>query len=68
MEENLDNLFFNIREDIFKLIQEKHVNINILAFDLGISTKTFLENFNRRIEDFTFYLQTISLLENWEVE
>jgi len=67
MEEKLDNLFFYIRKSIFGLIQEKNVDIDVLAFDLGISRKTFVENFNKRIDDFTFYLQTLSLLENWEV-
>ncbi len=67
MEEKLNNLFFHIRESIFRLIQEKNVDVDILAFDLGISRNTFVENFNKRIDDFTFYLQTLSLLENWEV-
>ena len=67
MEENLNNLFFHIRESIFRLIQDKNVDVDILAFDLGISRNTFVENFNKRIDDFTFYLQTLSLLENWEV-
>ena len=67
MEEKLNNLFFHIRERIFRLIQEKNVDVDVLAFDLGISRKTFIENFNKRIDDFTFYLQTLSLLENWEV-
>ncbi len=67
MEEKLNNLFFHIRESIFRLIQEKNVDVDVLAFDLGISRKTFVENFNKRIDDFTFYLQTLSLLENWEV-
>ena len=67
MEEKLNNLFFHIRESIFRLIQEKNVDVDILAFDLGISRNAFVENFNKRIDDFTFYLQTLSLLENWEV-
>ena len=67
MEEKLNNLFFHIRESIFRLIQEKNVDVDVLAFDLGISRKTFVENFSKRIDDFTFYLQTLSLLENWEV-
>ena len=66
MEEKLNNLFFNIRDSIFRLIQEKNVDVDILAFDLGISRRTFIENFSKRINDFTFYLQTLSLLEKWE--
>ena len=67
MEEKLNNLFFHIRENIFKLIQEKNVDVDALAFDLGISRQNLIDNFNQRVEDFTFYLQTLSLLENWEV-
>ena len=66
MEEKLDNLFLNIRDDIFRLIQEKNVGIDELAFDLGISRQVFIDNISRRIKDFSFYLQTLSLLENWE--
>ena len=66
MEENLDNLFLDMRKDIFKLIQEKNVDIDILAFNLGISRKSLIEKFNSRINDFTFYFQTLNLLENWE--
>ena len=66
MEEKLDNLFLSMRDSIFRLIQEKNVDVDILAFDLGISRRTFIENFSKRINDFTFYLQTLSLLEKWE--
>ena len=67
MEEKLNNLFLSIRDSIFRLIQEKNVDVDILAFDLGISRQTFINNFSKRINDFTFYLQTLSLLEKWEV-
>lgn len=66
MEEKINNLFLQIRERIFRLIQEKNVDVDILAFDLGMSRKTFVGNFVNRIDDFTFYLQTLSLLESWE--
>lgn len=67
MEEKLNNLFLCIRDNIFRLIQEKNVDVDVLAFDLGISRQTFINNFSKRINDFTFYLQTLSLLEKWEV-
>ena len=67
MEETLNDLFLRIRENIFFLIKEKNVDIDILAFDLGIDREDFLESINSRTNDFTFYLQTLSLLENWEV-
>lgn len=67
MEEQLNNLFIYLRQHIYTLIQDKNVDIDALAFDLGIDRQNFIENFNQRIEDFTFYLQTLSLLEKWEV-
>lgn len=67
MEDKLDNIFYQIRRRIVHLIQEKNVDIDILAFDLGLNKNTFINYLNTRIDDFTFYLQTLSLLEHWEV-
>lgn len=67
MEEKLNRLFLSIRYNIFRLIQEKNVDVDILAFDLGISRQNFINNFSKRINDFSFYLQTLSLLEKWEI-
>lgn len=66
MEEKLNSLFFDIKDTIIRLIQKKNIDIDILAFNLGISRNTFIENFHKRIDDFTFYLQTLSILESWE--
>lgn len=66
MQENVDNLFINIRNTIISLIEEKNININLLSYDLKIDTETFIENLSHRIPDFTFYLKTLSLVENWE--
>lgn len=66
MNTKLENLFLNIRDVIFALIQEKQVDIDALTFDLGIDKETFVNNFSKRIDNFAFYLQTLSLLENWE--
>ena len=66
MEEKLNNLFFYLRSDVFKLIQEKNIDVDILSFNLGIGRETFINNFSKRIDDFSFYLQTLSLLESWE--
>ncbi len=68
MESKLDNLFYMVKEQVYKLMEEKDVDINILAFNLGVDRKTFIENFTRRIEDFTFYLKTLDVLDDWEVE
>ena len=66
MEVKLNSLFYDIKDTIIRLIQKKNIDIDILAFNLGISRNTFIENFNKRIDDFTFYLQALSILESWE--
>lgn len=68
METRLDNLFYMVKEQVYKLMDEKDVDINILAFNLGIDTQQFINNFRTRINDFTFYLQTLNVLDNWEVK
>lgn len=66
METELNNLFINIRNDILKIIQEKNVDIDILALDLGINRRILISNLRNRIENFTFYLKALTLLEHWE--
>ncbi len=63
---DLDKLFENIKNITFALLREKNVDINALLFDLGIDKETFIKNYTKRIKDFTFYLETLSLVENWE--
>ena len=62
----LDRQFLDIRFKVFEGIQKKSINIDHLAFDLGVDTQTFLEYFSRRIDNFYFYLQALSLVEHWE--
>ena len=50
MDTKLDNLFLNIRNTIFTLMQEKQVDIDALTFDLGVNRETFVNNFSKRIE------------------
>lgn len=66
MDHQLDNLFLNIRTTILTLIKQNGVDMNALLFDLGIDKETFIKNFTHRINDFSFYLETLSLVENWE--
>ena len=61
-----NNLFDNIKNRIVKLVYEKNIDIDYLSFKLGLSSREFINNFYRGIDDFTFYLQTLSLVEHWE--
>ena len=50
MDQKLDNLFLNIRNVIFTLMQEKQVDIDALTFDLGINRETFINNFSNLVK------------------
>ena len=45
----------------------KNVDLDILAFDLGIDRVTFIDKMTEKKGNYSFYLRTIELLENWEV-
>ena len=49
MESRLDSLFYVVKEQVYKLMQEKDVDINILAFNLGIDRQTLIEKFTNDI-------------------
>mgnify|MGYP001851297068 CR=1 FL=1 len=63
--EKLDNLFYNIKTDCMNLIKEKDVSLEELSFALGISSREFISNFQARIKDFSFYLETYRILIEW---
>ena len=65
MIQKYDSFYTNIRSYIFKVIKDKKIDIDELSFKLGISKKDFLKNFTRQITDYTFYLQTLSIVERW---
>ena len=65
VEEKLDNLFFNIKNDCIAIIREKDISLEELSFILGISPNEFISNFQTRIKDFSFYLETYRILREW---
>lgn len=65
MEQKLNNYFYELRNTTFNMIREKNVDIDLLASELGIDRQTFIDNFTGRIDDFSFYLKTIELLDSW---
>ena len=66
MENSLDELFVNTRAKIYKCIQEKNIDVNILAFELGVDRPTFFEYMNERNDDFLFYIAALDLVKSWE--
>ena len=65
IDEELDNLFLNIKNDCMNLIREKDISLEELSFTLGISSREFISNFQARIKDFSFYLETYRILMEW---
>lgn len=65
--EKLNNMFYEIRNDAFNQIREKNIDIDLLAFELGIDRELFIDRFTRMYEDFSFYLKTMELIDSWEV-
>lgn len=65
IDEKLDNIFLNIKNDCITLIKRKDINLEELSFKLGISPQEFIYNFHTRIKDFSFYLETYRILMEW---
>lgn len=63
--DKLDTLFYNIKTDCINLIKEKDISLEELSFALGISSREFISNFQARIKDFSFYLETYRILIEW---
>ena len=63
----MNSLFLEIRTEIVRLLKEKQVDINLLSLSLGITRDEFIKRLYNRYNDFTYYLHTLSTLENWEV-
>lgn len=66
MNDNLDSIYEDIKKRVFELMEIKNIETNEIAFDLGVDTQTFINNFNHRIDDMGFYFQALHLAENWE--
>ncbi len=62
-----ERLILNMKYDILKLIKEKNVSIDLLSASLGLTNEMFENNLYKTTNDITFYLQTLNILENWEV-
>lgn len=65
MKKELDILFNNIVKDSLELIKAKNVDLDELAFKIGISTEKLRESLLSRNEDFSIYFRTYNLLLNW---
>lgn len=67
IDEKLNKMFYQIKSDCFKLIEEKDVDLEELAYQMGVSVYTLVDKFSVRDKDFSFYLKAYNLLEEWQV-
>ena len=62
---NTQELFNSIRKDSLKLIKEKNVDIDMLAFECDISTRKLIELLNKKDNDLLIYLKIYNTLVEW---
>lgn len=59
---NTQELFNSIRKDSLKLIKEKNVDLDMLAFECDISTRKLIELLNKKDNDLLIYLKIYNTL------
>lgn len=62
----LENEFKKVKQHIFKVIEEKNIDVDVLSFKLGIDRISFIENMSKIDNNYEFYLRTLDLLDKWE--
>ncbi len=65
MNENLNELFKQIRNECLQIIYKKNVDIDELSFKMGINTGTLYKILEDKIEDFSIYLKLYEVLLGW---
>lgn len=65
-QKELDKEFKKAKQHIFKLIEDKNVDVDTLSFELGIDRISFIENMSKIDGNYEFYLRTLDLLDKWE--
>ena len=55
-----------LKQNIFKLIEEKNVDVDMLSFELGIDRISFIQNMSKTDGNYEFYIRTLDLLDKWE--
>ena len=65
MNENLNELFLEIRKECLLLINKKNVDVSELSFRMGLSSKTLYDVLNDKNEDFSIYLKLYEVLLRW---
>jgi len=65
MNEDLNELFINIRRECLQMIYQKNVDVEELSFRMGVNTKTLYSVLKNKNEDFSIYLKLYEVLLGW---
>lgn len=65
MNEKLNILFNQIKNDCLSLISKKKVDLDDLSFKLGINKEKIYDLFENKNEDFSIYLKMYDVLTQW---
>ena len=62
---NITEIFNSIRKDSLRLIKEKKVDSDMLAFECDITTKKLVNLFEKKDDDMLIYLKIYNTLVEW---
>lgn len=62
---NTTEIFNSIRKDSLRLIKEKKVDLDMLAFECNITTKRLVNLFEKKDDDMLIYLKIYNTLVEW---
>ena len=65
MNENLNELFLQIRKECLLIISKKNVDVSELSFRMGMDSKTLYNVLNDKNKDFSIYLKLYEVLLGW---
>ena len=65
MNDNLDELYLQIRNECLQIIFKKNVDIDELSFRMGMNQNTLFNILNNKDEDFSIYLKLYEVLLGW---
>ncbi len=63
--ENTDDFFYSIRNDCLRLIYQKKVDLDMLAFECDMTTKKLVKIFDKKNNDLLIYLKVYNTLVEW---
>ena len=62
---NLNELFLQIRKECLQMIDQKRIDISELSFKMGMSIKSLYNILKDKDKDFSVYLKLYEVLLGW---